>query len=62
MTEMFEKMDVKRMIINTVPGKKYSRYPVSRAPDAGRKELPNPEPMRSQKMSGVPRAPTTRLR
>jgi len=59
---MFEKMEVKRTIIKTVPGKKYSRYPVSRAPDAGRNELPKPDPRRNQKIKGVPKAPTTRLR
>src|SRR5262245_12812500 len=61
-TEMFEKMDVKRRIMSTVPGKKYSRYPVSRPPDDGRKEFPKPDPIRSQKTTGVPKAPTTRLR
>ena len=61
MTEIVEKIAVKRMISARVPGKKYSRYPPSEAAvGSTRNELPRPEPKRSQNTIGVPSAPTIR--
>src|SRR5262245_1654791 len=62
MIEMVEKIDVNSRISASVPGKEYSRYPSPPSDSGALNELPTPDPMSSQKTSGVPSAPTIRLR
>src|SRR5687767_10576180 len=64
MIEIVEKIEVNSKIRTTVPGKKYSRYPMESLvlPGPRRNDEPTPEPRSNQKISGEPSAPTIRLR